>query len=153
MIVGDIEGVAVRKVGPGDEDMFAKVADDVFDEPVVPDRLRDYLADSTNWMIVAIREGQIVGQCAAVVHRHPDKVTELCIDEVGVTPELQRRGIARKMMNHLLDLARNAGIGECWVGTENDNAAARALYESFRSKPEQFVLYYLDLEDTGHVQS
>jgi len=93
---------------------------------------------------VALADGVVVGQCAAVIHRHPDKVTELYIDEVGVSPAFQRQGIARKMLDAMFDIGRENGCEEAWVGTEQDNVAARALYES-RKEPhgsaEDFVMY------------
>ncbi|RJT39691.1 GNAT family N-acetyltransferase [Mesorhizobium waimense] len=124
------------------------VAEDVFDEPVQPDRLASYLRKSGHFMIVALADGVVVGQCAAVIHRHPDKVSELYIDEVGVAPAFQRQGIARKMLDAMFAIGREQGCEEAWVGTEPDNAAARALYET-RAEPhgpaEEFVMYVYKL--------
>jgi aminoglycoside 6'-N-acetyltransferase I len=125
-----------------------RVAEDVFDEPVRPDRLAAYLRESGHFMIVALADGVVVGQCAAVIHRHPDKVSELYIDEVGVSPAFQRQGIARKMLDAMFAIGRENGCEEAWVGTEPDNGAARALYES-RKEPrepaESFVMYVYEL--------
>ncbi|SFK06056.1 aminoglycoside 6'-N-acetyltransferase I [Mesorhizobium albiziae] len=131
----------IRRVGPGDEALFEDVAAEVFDEPVDPQRLAAYLAEPGHLMLVALDDGQIVGQCAAVVHRHPDKVSELYIDEVGVSPRWQRQGIARKMLEEMFALGKALGCGEAWVGTEPDNVPARRLYEGFGSEAETFVLY------------
>jgi len=38
--------VEIRRVGAGDMDLFARVAPEVFDEPVRPDRLAAYLAEA-----------------------------------------------------------------------------------------------------------
>ena len=99
-------------------------------------------------MIVAIIDEIVVGQCAAVIHRHPDKVSELYIDEVGVAPPFQRQGIARKMLDAMFEIGRECGCEEAWVGTEPDNVAARALYET-RKEPhrpaEEFVMYVYEL--------
>lgn len=134
----------IRRLEAGDDALVMQVADNVFDEPVRPDRLAAYLSQSGHFMVVAIIDGVVVGQCAAVIHRHPDKVTELYIDEVGVSPAFQRRGIARKMLDAMFEIGRENGCEEAWVGTEPDNVAARALYES-RKEPhgpaEDFVMY------------
>ncbi|MER9820160.1 GNAT family N-acetyltransferase [Mesorhizobium sp. M0129] len=98
--------------------------------------------------IVALADGVVVGQCAAIIHRHPDKVTELYIDEVGVSPAFQRHGIARKMLDAMFALGRGQGCGEVWVGTEPDNVPARALYETRREvhgPAESFVMYVYEL--------
>ncbi|MBZ9773118.1 GNAT family N-acetyltransferase [Mesorhizobium sp. CO1-1-8] len=138
----------IVRLHPGDDALVMRVADDVFDEPVRPDRLASYLRESGHFMIVALADGVVVGQCAAVIHRHPDKVSELYIDEVGVSPAFQRHGIARKMLDAMFAIGRENGCEEAWVGTEPDNGAARALYES-RKEPhgpaESFVMYVYEL--------
>lgn len=140
--------VEIRRLFPGDDVVLMQVAEDVFDEPVQADRLAAYLAMPGHFMIVAMAESVVVGQCAAVIHRHPDKVSELYIDEVGVSPTLQRQGIARKMLDAMFALGREHGCGEAWVGTEPDNVAARALYDT-RKEPhgpaEEFVMYVFEL--------
>ncbi len=136
--------IEIRRLFPGDDAVLMNVADEVFDEPVVSDRVAACLREPGHLTIVAIAEGIVVGQCAAVIHRHPDKPTELYVDEVGVAPAFQRRGIAGKMLDAMFALGREQGCQEAWVGTEPDNAAARALYES-REEPhdeaEPFVMY------------
>ncbi|QCI67493.1 GNAT family N-acetyltransferase [Phreatobacter stygius] len=138
--------VEFRQVRQGDERLFERVAEDVFDEPIDARRLAAYLAEPSHHMIVALHDGWIVGQVMAVVHRHPDKATELYIDEVGVTPDLQRQGIGRAMLDRMFALGRNLGCSEAWVGTEPDNVPARALYAE-RGGPagETFVMYVVDL--------
>ncbi|TPJ33971.1 GNAT family N-acetyltransferase [Mesorhizobium sp. B2-8-3] len=136
--------VEIRRLHPGDDALVMRVADDVFDEPVRPDRLAACLAAPGHFMIVAIVGQTVVGQCAAVIHRHPDKVSEFYIDEVGVAPPFQRRGIARKMLDAMFEIGREHGCEEAWVGTEPDNEPARALYETRREphgKAEDFVMY------------
>ncbi|MER8625956.1 GNAT family N-acetyltransferase [Mesorhizobium sp. M1143] len=140
--------VEIRRLYPGDDALVKRIAEDVFDEPVRADRLSAYLASSGHMMIVALADGVVVGQCAAVIHRHLDKVSELYIDEVGVSPAHQRHGIARKMLDAMFALGREQGCGEAWVGTEPDNVPARALYESrkeVRGPAESFVMYVYEL--------
>ena len=137
--------IEIRQVGPGDDELFDRVAVDVFDEPIDPQRLTAYLAEPNHLMLVAVDDGQIVAQCAAVIHRHPDKATELYIDEVGVSPKWQRQGIARKMLDEMFALGRSLGCGEAWVGTEIDNDPARRLYEGLGSEAETFVMYVYKL--------
>ena len=137
--------IEIRQVGPGDVHLFQRVAPDVFDEPVRLLRLTAYLAEPGHFMLVALQDDVIVAQVAAVVHRHPDKVTELYIDEVGVTPALQRQGIARRMLDRMFEIGRDAGCGEAWVGTELDNLPAKRLYESRGATGENFVMYLYTL--------
>ncbi|MER9756359.1 hypothetical protein NKJ46_23520 [Mesorhizobium sp. M0166] len=59
----------IRRLFPGDDALVMRVADEVFDEPVRPDRLSAYLAAPGHFMVVALADGIVVGQCAAVIHR------------------------------------------------------------------------------------
>ncbi|RAZ85374.1 GNAT family N-acetyltransferase [Mesorhizobium hawassense] len=136
--------VEIRRLHPGDDALVMRVADEVFDEPVRPDRLAAYLASPGHFMMVAIIDEIVVAQCAAVIHRHPDKVTELYIDEVGVAPPFQRQGIARQMIDAMFEIGREHRCEEAWAGTEPDNGPARALYEARREPhgtAETFVMY------------
>ncbi|MER8905477.1 GNAT family N-acetyltransferase [Mesorhizobium sp. M0772] len=138
----------IRRLYPGDDALVKRIAEDVLDEPVRADRLAAYLASPGHLMIVALADGVVVGQCAAIIHRHPDKVTELYIDEVGVSPAFQRHGIARKMLDAMFALGREQGCGEAWVGTEPDNVPGGALYESreeVHGPAESFVMYVYEL--------
>jgi ribosomal protein S18 acetylase RimI-like enzyme len=135
----------IRRVGPDDVTLFDRVAPDVFDAPIDAGRLAAYLREPNHCMLVAMRDCEVVGQVAAMIHRHPDKPTELYIGEVGVTPALHRQGIARRMLDAMLALGKNLGCEEAWVGTEPDNAPARALYESYGIEAETFVMYLVKL--------
>jgi ribosomal protein S18 acetylase RimI-like enzyme len=137
--------LCIRRVGPDEEMLFSRIAEDVFDEPVDPARLRAYLAAPGHHMLLAMIGDLVVGQVAAVVHRHPDKPTELYIDEVGVAPDFQRQGIGRMMVEAIFALGRELGCEEAWLGTEHDNVAARALYDRQGVKPEPFVMYLWEL--------
>jgi ribosomal protein S18 acetylase RimI-like enzyme len=137
--------VEIRRVRPGDAALFDRVAPDVFDEPIDAARLAAYLREPNHHMLVAVRDGEVVGQCAGVVYRHPDKPAELFIDEVGVTPALHRQGIARRMLDAMLALGKTLGCEEAWVGTEPDNGPARGLYESYGVEAEPFVMYLVKL--------
>ena len=117
----------------------------MFDEPVDSKRLAAYLAEPGHYMIVAIADGVVIGQCAAVIHRHPDKVTELYIDEVGVAGGFRRQGVARRMLDAMFALGNSLGCGEAWVGTEHDNVPARRLYKSRGAEAEPIVMYVYEL--------
>ena len=136
--------IEIRRLLPGDDVLLDHVAEEVFDSPIDPGRLAAYLAAADHLMIVALSDRLVVGQCAAVIHRHPDKPTELYIDEVGVSPAFQRQGIARSMLEAMFALGRQHGCEEAWVGTEPDNAGAQALYENLPEDTvpaDGFVMY------------
>jgi len=137
--------VELHRVTVGDVELFDRVAGEVFDGPIVPERLRHYLAEPGHVMILAIEDGVVVGQCAAVIHRHPDKVTELYIDELGTAPSHQRQGIGRRMIDAMFEWGRELGCKESWLGTELDNVAANALYRAIDGRRDTMAYYEFEL--------
>lgn len=133
-------------LSPGDASVLLDVAEDVFDKEIVPERAAAYLADAANLMMVAVDGATVVGQCAAVIHRHPDRATELYLDNLGVAPSHRRRGIARELVGRMFEAGRARGCEEAWVGTEPDNGPANRLYESLGGEPaEVFNMYVCKL--------
>ena len=120
-IMPGMEPIDIVRLRPDNASLLDRVAVDVFDEQVAPERLAAYVAEPGHMMLVAVVDGVVVGRCAAVIHRHPDKVAELYIDEVGVTPAFHRQGIARRMLDAMFALGRERGCGEAWVGTDRDD--------------------------------
>jgi ribosomal protein S18 acetylase RimI-like enzyme len=137
--------VEISRVGPADTALLSTVAPEVFDEPIRPDRLAAYLADPSHLLALAVDDGVVVGMIMGVIHRHPDKPNELYVDEVGVTPSHQRRGIARRLMDEMVAWAREHHCEETWLGTEPDNTAANALYARYATGTA-CTLYSWDLD-------
>jgi len=125
--------------------MFDNIAAHVFDRPVRRDHLASYLAAPGHHLVVGLADGQIVGQCAAVIHNHPDKPTELFISEVGTARDYRRCGIARAMCSAMIDWGRELGCAGIWVGTEPDNGPALQLYSSFGLHPQPVIIFEDDL--------
>ena len=114
----------------GDEHILDNVADGVFDGSI-DDALRsEFLRDPRHHLSVAIESGIVVGFASAVHYVHPDKPPQLWINEVGVAPSHQRKGIAKGVLSTLMSVGRELGCTEAWVLTDEGNAAARALYQS-----------------------
>ena len=124
--------------------LLDRVAPGTFDHALDPERLARYLANPNNWMCVAMADGVVVSMGMCVVHDHPDKPTELFLDEIGTGEEWRRQGAARCVMKKIFERADEHGIEEIWLGTEPDNIAARALYEGTGAKPEDALIYYLE---------
>lgn len=133
--------ITYRRMAPGDATLLVNIADDVFDEAVRPDRLMAYLDAPGHLMVLAFDDDLVVGQCVGVVHYHPDKVTELYVDEVGTASAYLRQGIATGMLTELFAWARELGCEEAWLGTELDNDAANGLYRRFGGE-EDTIKYY-----------
>lgn len=133
----------LKRMRPGDEAVLDNVALDVFDEAIDPERLHAYLREPNHLMVLALEGGLVVGQCVGVIHRHPDKPTELYVDEVGTATSHLRQGIATATMAELFAWGREQGCEEAWLGTELDNVEANALYRKHGPVEDEPFQYYL----------
>lgn len=120
----------IRLLISGDAHLLLDTAPGVFDYPVNPAFAAEFLSDSRHHIAVCIDGGLIVGFASAVHYVHPDKPPELWINEVGVSPEYRRLGVARRLLEALFEAGREAGCAEAWVLTDRENTAAMSLYKA-----------------------
>ena len=120
----------IRILGPGDEVVLRNVAPGVFDHDLKSALVEEFLRDERHHLAVAIEDGAVVGFASGVHYVHPDKPTELWINEVGVAPSHHRRGIGKAIIEALLAHAKRLGCREAWVLTDRSNQAAMRLYAS-----------------------
>ena len=135
--------VQLKRLQPHEGAVLDRVAPDVFDQPVDPVRLHAYLAAPGHLLLVALEDGIVVGQCAGVVHYHPDKPTELYVDELGTASTHLRRGIGGRMLEAMFVWGRELGCAEVWLGTELDNDPANALYRGLAPTEAGAMMFYL----------
>ena len=139
----------VRMLHRGDEHVLAAVAPDVFDDPLDAAATAAFLADPRHHLAVAIDDGIVVGFVSAVTYVHPDKPRpELWINEVGVAPTHQRRGLGRHLLAALLDAGRQANCSEAWVLADRSNTGAQQFYASLGGEQsrEDAVMFTFALE-------
>lgn len=122
--------IQIKIVGTEDAALLANVAEDVFDHDIAEGRLRDFLTQPNHILCIAIVKGLVVGQARAAILQHPDKAPELFVDNVGVAPAFQRRGVATQLLEAVMQVGRTHDCAEVWVSTEPDNEPARALYNT-----------------------
>jgi ribosomal protein S18 acetylase RimI-like enzyme len=121
----------IKLLGPADSGILTNVAEDVFDDPIIESSAREFLADPRHRLVVALDNSVVVGFVSAVIYVHPDKVaSELWINEVGVAPAYQGKGIGKALLRAMLNEGKQSGCAEAWVLTERENTAAMALYKS-----------------------
>ncbi|MEO7986143.1 MAG: GNAT family N-acetyltransferase [Gemmatimonadales bacterium] len=122
--------VEIRVLGSGDAAMLARVAPGVFDHDVDAALAAEFLRDQRHHLSVAVEDGTVVGFASAVHYVHPDKPAEMWVNEVGVAPTHQRRGLGQQLLRALFARGRALGCREAWVLTSPANGAAIRLYES-----------------------
>lgn len=131
--------VTIRILGPEDGAVLQNVAPGVFDNPIDPRWSAEFLADPRHHLAVAVDDesGQVVGMASGLHYVHPDKPPELWVNEVGITPTHQGRGVGRRVLAALLAHGRALGCGEAWLLTTQDNAAARRMYAAAGGEEER----------------
>lgn len=129
--------------------LLSRIAPEVFDHAIAPEQLQRFLDDPRHLMLLATDGDTVVGMASAFEYFHPDKVPQLFVNEVGVTPSHRRRGIGRALVQSLLDEAKRRGCTGAWLGTGQDNLAGQACFGSVPDgeAPQPFLLYEWDLTD------
>lgn len=120
----------IRILGPGDVALLEGAVPGVFDDPVRPELAREFLSDARHVLAVGLDDGRVVAMASGVCYVHPDKPTEMWVNEVGTAATHRGRGLARAVVAALLDRARDLGCREAWVLTDRGNVAAMRLYGS-----------------------
>lgn len=141
--------IAIRPLGGDEAAALERVAEDVFDDPIVPARAREFLADPHHHLVVAIEDGVVVGMVSSVDYLHPDKADpELWINEVGVASSHRGQGLGQALLRATLELGKRLGCRVAWVGTERSNTPAMRLYAAVggAEEPQDTVLFTFRLE-------
>ncbi|CAK9039450.1 GNAT family N-acetyltransferase [Durusdinium trenchii] len=123
----------------------------VFDNPINARSAKAFLADGNHMLVVAMdeeRDNLVVGFASGVKMLHPDKdAPELFINEVGVAPAYQRRGVATAIMQALFTAAKKARCRIGWLAVDEDNDGALAFYKALGGKPPERQIH-IDFELT-----
>jgi aminoglycoside 6'-N-acetyltransferase I len=122
--------ICVRLLGADDTALVCDAAAGVFDHAPQEALTTEFLRDARHHLVGALDEGRLIGVVSAVHYVHPDKPTEMWINEVSVAPEYQGRGVGRQMLDAMLAHGRSLGCVNAWVLTDRGNAAAMALYRA-----------------------
>lgn len=120
---------------------MADCDEDIFDEPINFDRLTDYVKESSHIMLVALSDGSVIGQLMAVIHRHPDKPTDLYVDELAVAEDYRRRVIATRLMEAVLLMGVERGCEEVWLAVEPENEGAKQFYGTLNLHMSESLIF------------
>ena len=115
----------IRRLGPGDEDVVVRLAED--DEPQTA-LLHD---ENTIFLVAFDDDGEPMGFVFGYeLPRRRGDPSILFVYEVDIDAAYRRRGVASRLLKELAGMARARGIATGFVLTSASNAAAMRLYES-----------------------
>jgi len=120
--------IAIHQITRTDATLLNSVAPDVFDAPINAAHLAAFLAEPNHAMFVATDADTVIGQARGMIHHSPDDAPVLYIDNLGVAPSHQRRGIATRLVAVLGEWANTKDATTVWVATETDNEQAKGFY-------------------------
>jgi len=107
--------------------------------------LHEYLSHEDNILLVAYDTDEIVGLLLATKIYLPyarGRSNWMYVDELDTKPSHRRRGIARSLMQRIIEIARDRGMSEVYVATERDNTNARVFYESLHPAETEPAIGY-----------
>lgn len=141
--------VDIVQINKGNTELLLRIDADVFDEKIDFERLEDLVNESNHIILVAVSNGVVIGQARAIIHCQPDGANELYIDNLGVSPALQRRGIATRLIQRLVLLGGSFECEEVWLATEPDNEEAIGFYKSLGLSVRQALVFEGSLRKMG----
>ena len=118
-----------------------------FDNPFTAESLRKFLGNDDHIYLLAYRGSALAGAAHAYVLLHPAGHSVVYIDEVDTATSHRRSGVATALMDELFLWSRERGAREAWLGTEDDNVPAKALYRKL--EPDEEELGWIFSYNTG----
>lgn len=94
-----------------------------------------FLADDPMQALVAVQEGALVGIVHAVFHPVTSSDRPVCfLNDLFVAEAVRRRGVGRRLVEALYDLARARGALRVYWHMQVDNRTAAELYDKVASR-------------------
>lgn len=141
----------IVRLGPDDRDvarrMFAML-NEVFEtegEALSDGYVQGLLARPDFWALAAVdADERVVGGITA--HELPmtrSETRELFLYDLAVRPEVQRRGIGRRLVTSLVALAAAQGITVVFVPADDEDEHAVAFYAALGGRPAPVTMFDL----------
>jgi len=130
--------VMIRRLKAGDELRACQVAAAFKSAQLSAERVAQFLANPTNYLIVAESAENLAGFVLAYRLERLDRTAaQLFVYEVGVAPQYQRRRVGSRLMEHVRHLVSEESLMEAFVITDHSNDAAVRLYRSTGGQVEE----------------
>jgi ribosomal protein S18 acetylase RimI-like enzyme len=109
----------------------------LFDDRPLPEASLRFLTSPGHHLLFAWDDtGYPVGFISGVELIHPDKGTEMYMNELGVAEVARGRGVATSLVEALVDLAKELGCCGMWEVSDPDNIGALATYRRAGAQDE-----------------
>jgi ribosomal protein S18 acetylase RimI-like enzyme len=142
----------VRRLRGTDPDL-ARIVEQInsasmeIDEPFTLDSLTEFLADDRNIYLTVHADGTLAGALHAIGYVHPAGQRYVYVDEVDTDEAFRRQGVASAMLRAACEIARGMAAHAVWLGADDGNDAAHALYRSLGAHEiEPGVIYTYEID-------
>lgn len=115
----------VRRMRSTDTAQVGYLEQQIFSQPWSEQGFQDALSSDNVVFLVAEIEGKIVGYCGMYCALDEGEITNVAVEK-----ENRSQGVGRKLMEHLILEAKEAGIKNVILEVRVSNAPAIHLYES-----------------------
>ncbi len=136
--------VTLRDMIPDDLEKVALIEKSVFTDPWPDDEFEDHMNDSESGALVAVGARKMVGYACYQIDDHKLHLTNLAVDLA-----CRRKSVAKQVLDHILDLARDRDCELIFLEVRVSNEAARCFYEAsgFRTVDRLRRYYVSPVED------
>jgi L-amino acid N-acyltransferase YncA len=141
MSADDRDAVLAFAKGLPEEDLLFLRVD--LTEPGVIDEWIGNLENGSSTSLVAYDQNGLVGY--ATVHRSPARWTRRVGEiRVNVSPEYRARGLGRRLISQIFDLARSQGLRKLMANMTTDQPGAQAAFRKLGFVPEALLADYVE---------
>jgi ribosomal protein S18 acetylase RimI-like enzyme len=106
--------------------------------------LKNILGDDLTSMIVAKDEQRIIGMATIhIVNNMGKRIAH--IDDVVISEGYRRRGIGKKIVGELLDIAKARGVSQLRLTSRSARIAANRMYQQMGFKIGNTNVFYMNL--------
>lgn len=124
-----MDTIVIERFAPADIDEIMEIENVSFTSPWSRESYEELIPLETISFWVAKTAGKVAGYM--LLQR---MISEMELHTFAVSPDLRRRGIATKLLEHMRDEAKKAGVKFIFLQVRPTNKEARALYEKFGFK-------------------
>jgi aminoglycoside 3-N-acetyltransferase I len=116
-------------------------------KPFTQGSLTEFLQEDRNIYLIVHAGDQLAGALHAIGYVHPAGQRYVYVDEVDTDKAFRRKGIATAMLRTACEIARRTGAHAVWLGADEGNEAAHALYRSLGAdEVEPGVIYTYEID-------
>lgn len=141
--------IILKQLKSKDYEIGIEAAKVFYNDKISKERMRKFLADSHNYLIVATINNSVVGfvlgYCLDSWHKDSK---EILLYDIETLSEYRRNGIGTMLIDKLKSIIKKEGYKELWLPTNKSNKPAVEFYKRMGGiqKNEDDVLFAFDLK-------